>query len=917
MPVFLTSLIDTRLSLQRLREMDELPDANITVLTSWEEDSTTHLQPLPSLIVKSSDVPPRVDNSSYTPPAAPPTIECVDASFRWFRPGDRSSAAPTPVTATNATSSVVAVTIESNNSENSHPVAAAAVSGVTLRCRQRSLTVIIGPIGAGKSTLLAGLVGDAALCGGFARVRGSVAYCGQQPWLMNASIRDNITAFSSAAAADVRSHLLDEPLSYLSRVVASCGLTHDLSAMPRGLDTLVGDRGVALSGGQRARIALARAVFSRSDVVLLDDVFSAIDAHVAAHVWEHAIVGELLRSQGATVVLVTQSQRFAASACVSDVIVMREGRIVAAGPPADVLPQAAVLLAATGEGPALSSGDVATHDECDSPVVIVDTASPSSLLQHPYVGTLTDAPASTAAPPNADSDSGGAGPSPLSRPFSDGFNIDDTTAPVVVPPSPDASSAPTGAPETYEHGHVNARHMLSYVMSMGTPLLVVLIGLYVASQALTVASTYWLVVWTSSNSAGSSSSSSSNDYSSSRSSSDVEAALQRSSLLLVQAPPQSSAMWYAGGYGIITAALCGVSLLRMAVLNVGIFRASTRLHNDALTVLRAPMSFFDVNPAGRILNRFIGDVSTIDNTLRVSISAFATQVFNLVAVSVAIALSSPSVLALVAALGALYYVLGAAYRVGARDMRRMLSVAKSPMLSHFVEVQRGVAVIRAFGPCAAAAVIDTHIALCDDFTRATLAYWSANEFISTAFEVIGSSVILAVALSVVYQCGAGGLSAPTAGFALTYVLQLPPTLMWLVRQFCMLETDLVSVERLGEYAAVQSEDAAEMAVGRGTKVDAVEAAAQQQWGERRHHRQQHEQLQSLRCKREAASVSVSLQHVTLRYGGPGSPPALNDFNLEIPPGCKLALVGRTGASADEGEILPERDEDSKHQPFEC
>ena len=121
---------------------------------------------------------------------------------------------------------------------------------------------------------------------------GSVAYHQQQPWIFNATLRDNIL-FGQAYDQDK-----------FARVVAACALQPDIDSIPHGAETEIGERGINLSGGQKARVSFARALYRDAEVYLLDDPLSAVDAHVGAHLWERAI--KPLKQRGATVVLATQ-----------------------------------------------------------------------------------------------------------------------------------------------------------------------------------------------------------------------------------------------------------------------------------------------------------------------------------------------------------------------------------------------------------------------------------------------------------------------------------------------------------------------------------------------------------------------------------------------------------------------------------
>ena len=153
-----------------------------------------------------------------------------------------------------------------------------------------TLTLVVGVTGGGKSSLLSALLGEIRRVKGRVSVGGSTAYCPQQAWCQNASLRDNIV-FGDAGKDDAR----------YGACIEACALGPDISSFPGGDGTEVGERGVSLSGGQQARVALARALYADADVYLLDDPLSAVDAHVGEHLFESAICG--LVARGKTVVL--------------------------------------------------------------------------------------------------------------------------------------------------------------------------------------------------------------------------------------------------------------------------------------------------------------------------------------------------------------------------------------------------------------------------------------------------------------------------------------------------------------------------------------------------------------------------------------------------------------------------------------
>ena len=154
------------------------------------------------------------------------------------------------------------------------------------------LTVICGKVAAGKTALLQALLGELDKTGGEVTVPdGVIAYCAQRPWLQSMSIRDNILFSSPFEAARYR------------LVLEACALNPDLASFKHGDSSNIGENGIGLSGGQRARVALARAVYSRAKIVLLDDPLSALDHQTAESIVRKCLRGGLMAERN--VILVT------------------------------------------------------------------------------------------------------------------------------------------------------------------------------------------------------------------------------------------------------------------------------------------------------------------------------------------------------------------------------------------------------------------------------------------------------------------------------------------------------------------------------------------------------------------------------------------------------------------------------------
>ncbi|KAF8722474.1 P-loop containing nucleoside triphosphate hydrolase protein, partial [Rhizoctonia solani] len=189
--------------------------------------------------------------------------------------------------------------------------------------QRQSINMIIGPTGCGKTSLLMALLGEmhytpnganswASALGGK-----SVAYSPQEPWIQNSTIRENILFGEN----------YDE--ERYAKVISQCSLERDLELLESGDQTEVGERGMTLSGGQRARVSLARAIYSKSEVIILDDVLSALDVHTSHWVVDKCFRGDIVA--GRTVIIVTHSISMISEIANFIVVLGPGGRIVNQG----------------------------------------------------------------------------------------------------------------------------------------------------------------------------------------------------------------------------------------------------------------------------------------------------------------------------------------------------------------------------------------------------------------------------------------------------------------------------------------------------------------------------------------------------------------------------------------------------------
>ncbi|KAF3857402.1 hypothetical protein F7725_009261 [Dissostichus mawsoni] len=191
---------------------------------------------------------------------------------------------------------------------------APSLQNISITVKSHELLTVIGTVGAGKSSLLSAILGELPRDSGNLKVKGQLTYAAQQPWVFPGTVRSNI--------------LFGREFNHqrYQRVLGACALKRDMELLPDGDLTLIGDRGATLSGGQKARVNLARAVYQDTDIYLLDDPLSAVDAEVGRHLFEKCICG-LLKNK-CRILVTHQLQYLQAS---DQIIVLKEGHIMAEG----------------------------------------------------------------------------------------------------------------------------------------------------------------------------------------------------------------------------------------------------------------------------------------------------------------------------------------------------------------------------------------------------------------------------------------------------------------------------------------------------------------------------------------------------------------------------------------------------------
>lgn len=244
-------------------------------------------------------------------------VALTDAWFSWSKQPDETSDPDHEDDEGDERSSLLSsVDRERNEAERTVDSFKPTLQNINLTVSRDQLVGLIGTVGAGKSSLLNAVIGEMYKLHGHVRVKGSIAYVPQQPWILNMSLRENILFGKPFEQERYRS------------IIFACGLEPDLALLPASDATEIGERGINLSGGQKQRVSLARAAYQDADIYLLDDPLSAVDAHVDQHLWKELIGPEgLLHNK--TRLLVTHGIHHLKD--MDQIAVFKGGKIVESG----------------------------------------------------------------------------------------------------------------------------------------------------------------------------------------------------------------------------------------------------------------------------------------------------------------------------------------------------------------------------------------------------------------------------------------------------------------------------------------------------------------------------------------------------------------------------------------------------------
>uniref|UniRef100_A0A8C7Y8B6 Multidrug resistance-associated protein 4 n=1 Tax=Oryzias sinensis TaxID=183150 RepID=A0A8C7Y8B6_9TELE len=539
--------------------------------------------------------------------------------------------------------------------------------------RPEQLLAVIGPVGAGKSSLLSAILGELCHESGVIKVKGELTYTSQQPWILPGTIRSNILFGKEL-----------DPKKY-DRVLRACALKRDIELLPGGDLAMVGDRGTNLSGGQKARVSLARAVYQDADIYLLDDPLSAVDAEVGRHLFQQCICG-LLRKKPR--ILVTHQLQYLKVA--DQIVVLKE-----------VCTHFRVSFVCVIKE---SCYEIHIREGFSTQRTFTQFLSAFLFLLHLYFKYCC-------------------------KIYVDTLHLKE------VHPKEE---------ENRMEGNVGLCMYVKYFMA-GAHFSILLVLI----------------------------------------------------LLNLLAHVSLHSFIYS-----LTATSVVFGFLRTLVFFNVLVSSAQKLHNSMFNaIIRTSLRFFDANPIGRILNRFSKDIGYLDSLLPWTFVDFTQVILQVIGVIAVAAIIIPWILIPIVPLLGVFLFLRHYFLQTSRDIKRLESTTRSPVFSHLSSTLQGLSTIRAFR------VQERFQQMFDEYqdlhSEAWFLFLTTSRWFAVRLDVICSVFVTITAFGCLYL--KEGLEPGAVGLALTYAVTLTGMFQWGVRQSAEIENMMTSVERVVEYAELESE----------------------------------------------------------------------------------------------------------------
>jgi ATP-binding cassette subfamily C (CFTR/MRP) protein 4 len=623
-----------------------------------------------------------------------------------------------------------------------------SLENINLTVKPGRLVAVIGPVGAGKSSLLHAILRELPLSEGNISVRGVVSYASQEPWLFAGSVQQNI--------------LFGLPMDKerYRKVIKVCALKTDFEQFPYGDRTIVGERGVSLSGGQRARINLARAVYKPADIYLLDDPLSAVDTHVGKHLFEICIKGYLKEK---TCILITHQLQYLTK--VDQIILMENANILAEGSYQELQASGLDFTKLLGS---LVETTVVSDNESNSKYESTHTLSPRTILSR-QVSIQSVA-----------------------------SSIDESKL--------GAQEEPIEIAETRSSGNISLTVYSSYFSAGGNACKIsFLLFMCVFTQILASGGDYWITYWVNLEELVFRNTSSINDnklMSMDNNSTTTSNSVISDQLLWWTISRQTCIIVFA----VLTFSMILATLVRSATFVSVCMKASMNLHNKMFNAItRATMYFFNTNSSGRILNRFSKDMGAIDEMLPVALMDCIQIGLTLMGIIIVVGLVNVYLMIPTFIVGIIFYKIRVFYLSTSRSVKRLEGVTRSPVFAHLNASLQGLTTIRAFeAEQILSKEFDNHQ---DLHSSAWYLFISSSRAFGFWLDIVCLIYISVVTFSFLIM--GSNTFGGNVGLAITQAIGLTGMFQWGMRQSAELENQMTSVERVLEYTNAPQEAALE------------------------------------------------------------------------------------------------------------
>ncbi|KAF9137002.1 Multidrug resistance-associated protein 1 [Mortierella sp. GBA39] len=661
-------------------------------------------------------------------PSGEPSVVIQDATFSWSKEavmvGDDSLENQDEADETQAL-------LHGLHGDESTDIQRPTLQHINLSVKGGSLVAIVGRVGQGKSSLLSALIGEMYKLHGYVKTVGRIAYVPQQSWILNATLRENIL-FG-----------LEYDQERYDRIIAASGLEPDLTMLPAGDQTEIGERGINLSGGQKQRVSLARAAYNDADIYLLDDPLSAVDAHVDQHLWNELIGPQgLLRNK--TRLLVTHGIHHLQE--VDQIILLKDGCVAESGHFEDLMAAGQTFCQLISEYAIThrDQGGSGTSSRTESD--IADTQSQET------VGSGTSGDSAVATTPKYDNARNSEIKKDTKR---------DKKAGIIKT-------------ETYKDGELKLSVFLAYLQAMTYKYTTLIVFCHVLMQVCYVSTTLWLKYW-----------------------------IGQSKETDDQGNPPSL-KFFLSVFALLTLVyiLTGM-VLNWVSFGVALVRASEYLHRKFISrIMVLPPSFFDTTPLGRIINIASSDFLSIDERIPLKLYEITLQGVALIASLAVVAFTTPLFLFASPFIALIYYYVQKYYLHASQAAKRVFRITKSPIYQNFQETLAGVSTIRAMG--LQERFIKANSRWCDIHANAFVAYGYCIRWMEIQVQMVNVLITLLAGLWFVLL-PQGSVNAATAGLALSFAMSNAQALIWFTRHYCDMYLHLIAIERVEEYSEMKTE----------------------------------------------------------------------------------------------------------------